>query len=161
LTGQAMDFIASCLKIQSLRGEVLEVGSFDVNGSPRKLFADCKRFPKYTGMDMREGPGVDLIANAQSIPLPDESVDVIVCAEMLEHDSAFWVSLAEMYRVLRTGGHLIATTVSFLFKQHDYPKDYWRFSKEGLQAAIEGAGFPSVVTAENAGWRCVFAVAQK
>lgn len=100
----------------------LEVGSLDVNGSVRRLFSG-----PYTGLDMRDGPGVDLVGPAQSLPFPDASFDCVVSTEMLEHDIEFWASLAEMGRVLRSGGHLLLTTRGNGFGEHNEPSDYWRF----------------------------------
>ena len=37
--------------------KVLEVGSLDINGSIRDLFQNCE----YTGIDLGEGKGVDVI----------------------------------------------------------------------------------------------------
>jgi SAM-dependent methyltransferase len=101
---------------------VLEVGSYDENGSVRRLF----RGP-YLGIDSRPGPGVDTVMDGNLLQLEDESVDVVVSTEMLEHDRFWWRSVEEMGRVLRPGGHLLLTTRSPGFPRHDYPADYWRF----------------------------------
>jgi SAM-dependent methyltransferase len=100
----------------------LEVGSLDVNGSVRALFSGT-----YIGLDMREGPGVDIVGTAAALPFPDASFDCIVSTEMLEHDPSPWNSMAEMGRVLRPGGRLIITTRGNGFGEHLEPSDYWRF----------------------------------
>jgi len=54
-------------------------------------------------------PGVaDLVLNIEALDLPDRSVDVIICNQVLEHvdDSK---ALAEMFRVLSPGGTLLIT----------------------------------------------------
>lgn len=102
-------------------GRTLELGSRDVNGSVRKLFTG-----EYTGIDHEHGPGVDVVMSASSLGFPDASFDTVVSTSMLEHDPAFWRTLPEVARVLRTGGHFILTTVSVPFPVHDEP-DYWRF----------------------------------
>ena len=38
---------------------VLDIGSYDINGSYRKLFAQTK--VKYIGLDIEKGPNVDLV----------------------------------------------------------------------------------------------------
>jgi SAM-dependent methyltransferase len=101
---------------------VLEVGALDVNGSVR----DCFSGP-YIGVDMRDGPGVDQVANAHDLPFGDATFDVVVSTETLEHDDAYWLSLAEMGRVLRPGGQLLVTTRGNACSEHDFPSDYWRF----------------------------------
>lgn len=102
----------------------LEVGSLDVNGSVRSLF----RGP-YVGIDMRAGPGVDVVGTADKLPFPDDAFDVVVTTEMLEHDPSFWLSMAEMGRVLRPGGHLLLTTRGNGFGEHNEPSDYFRYMR--------------------------------
>lgn len=108
-------------------GSVLEVGSYDVNGSVRALFGG-----EYVGVDMREGPGVDKVAKASALPFDDDTFDTVVSTEMLEHDPTFWLSLPEMARVLKPGGYLLITARGNGFPTHDFPADYWRFSPEAF-----------------------------
>lgn len=120
---------------------VLEVGSLNVNGTVRELFGS-----DYIGVDMRDGPGVDMVAEAHKLPFEDESFDVVISTEMLEHDAQFWLSLPEMGRVLRpAGGVLILTTRSNGFPEHGFPEDYWRFmpNSVGLLAALAGCDLVS------------------
>lgn len=120
----------------------LEVGSLDVNGSVRPLFRGT-----YVGVDMRAGPGVDVVATADALPFVDASFDVVVSTEMLEHDPAPWLSLPEMGRVLRAGGHLILTTRGNGFGEHDEPSDYWRFLPAARSRLLELAGCSPVAMA--------------
>ena len=113
----------------------LEVGSLDVNGSVRGLFNGS-----YLGVDMRAGPGVDVVATADKLPVEDASCEVVVSTEMLEHDPSFWLSLAEMRRVLRKGGHLILTTRGNGFGEHNEPSDYWRFMPAAMPRLLDMAG---------------------
>ena len=48
------------------QAKVLEVGALDINGSVRKLFTDCD----YTGVDIAEGPGIDLACPGQLLAFP-------------------------------------------------------------------------------------------
>jgi SAM-dependent methyltransferase len=112
--------------------KVLEVGSLDVNGSVRGLFTG-----EYTGIDMREGRGVDIVGMAHDLPFEANAFDCIVSTEMLEHDPAFWVSLAEMGRVLHPGGHLLLTTRGNGFGEHNEPSDYWRFMPASMPLLLD------------------------
>lgn len=119
-------WVADTVGIEGLAGlSALEVGALDVNGSVRDFFTGA-----YVGVDMREGPGVDTVANAHALPFEDASFGVVVSTEMIEHDDAFWLSLAEMGRVLEPGGHLLLTSRGIACSQHDFPADYWRFTPE-------------------------------
>lgn len=122
----------------------LEVGSLDVNGSVRGLFTGA-----YVGVDMRDGPSVDVVALGSALPFPDASFDVVVSTELLEHDAAWWVSIAEMRRVLRPGGHLLITTRGNGFGEHGYPYDYWRFMPQSIGIILELADCDPVATSED------------
>jgi len=118
---------------------VLEVGSYDVNGSVRAFFHG-----PYVGVDARVGPGVDVACWAQALPFTDDRFDVVVSTEMLEHDPLFWVSLPEMKRVLRPGGHLMLSARGFGFGKHDIPHDYWRFTVEGMRSLFDWTGLTEI-----------------
>ena len=57
---------------------VLEIGSYDVNGSIRSLF-DTEH---YVGVDLVAGPGVDVVADGQSVDYPDATFDVVLSCEV-------------------------------------------------------------------------------
>ena len=60
--------------------------------------------------------------DAQAIPYPDESFDAVVANHMLYHVPDPLIAIAEIRRVLRPGGHLIATTVG---EGHLYELGNW------------------------------------
>lgn len=109
--------------------DVLEVGSFDVNGSVRDA-AQQYAPRRYVGVDIAEGPGVDAVCSAGELvkAFGESSFDVVVSTEMLEHVPNWKSAITEMKRVLRPGGSLILTTRSPGFSLHGYPADFWRFS---------------------------------
>jgi SAM-dependent methyltransferase len=127
-----MTWVASEVVQHGLAGTTLEVGSLDVNGSVRGLFGD-----DYTGVDFRDGAGVDRVMDAHALDFPDASFDTVISTEMLEHDSAFWLSLAEMGRVLKAGGDLILTTRGNGFPRHSHPHDYWRFMADSAGLILD------------------------
>ena len=122
----------------------LEVGSLDVNGSVRGWFEG-----PYVGVDARSGPGVDVVMDGHHLLYDDQTYDVVVSTEMLEHDPAFWLSLTEMGRVLRPGGHLLLTTRGNCFGRHDHPADYWRFMPDAGPLLLELASCDVVITEED------------
>lgn len=145
-----------------MRGEVLEVGALDVNGNPRGHFADRTRFETYTGVDMRAGPQVDYVMNAQQLEFPDSTFGVVVDAERMEHDDKFWLSCAEEFRVLKPGGHIVVTTRSWNgFPPHDHPSDYWRFMDHGIEALLRSCGFEVLELAYGENSQAIFAVGRK
>lgn len=128
MTGPVMIFVQSVKDKHSIKGNVLDVGSLDVNGCLRPIFEDSN----YIGLDMRAGDNVDVVANAHNISSEDNFFDCVCCVEMLEHDEDFFRSITEMKRVLKPGGWLIIATPSIGFSYHPYPKDYWRFTEDSF-----------------------------
>jgi SAM-dependent methyltransferase len=132
-----MEFVGECVKDYGLGRvgfSVLEIGSLDLNGSVRLLFAG-----DYTGIDRKEGDGVDLVMDGHALDFLDHQFDVVVSTSALEHDPEFWRTLAEVRRVLRPGGYFILTTVSWGFFEHDKP-DYYRFMPDVYPLLMELAG---------------------
>ena len=57
---------------------VIEMGSLNVNGTVRDFYANVDR---YVGVDLSEGPGVDLVSHTEEVDFPENSFDVAVSAE--------------------------------------------------------------------------------
>jgi SAM-dependent methyltransferase len=165
MTPACLGWVEACVRKSPAQGEVLELGSMNCNGTPRSIFTDPSRFPsrftKYVGVDMRAGLDVDVIANSNFLPFPDNSFDTLVCCEMLEHDLAFWFTFNEAYRVLRPGGIIIVTTRANGFPRHDYPSDYYRFSQEALGHLLLSFGFTNVGAREDDTDQGTFGIGQK
>ena len=89
-------------------------------------------FPRRIAVDLNPGAGVQLRADAHTLPFLDGSFDVVLCTEVLEHLPEPQRAIDEMYRVLQPGGQLLLTT-RFLFPIHDAPHDYFRYTKYGLR----------------------------
>lgn len=64
-------------------------------------------------------------------PIADNSIDAIVCMEVLEHVTNPVKAISEMRRVLKDGGIIIGST-PFIFPIHDAPNDFFRYTKFGL-----------------------------
>lgn len=134
----------------------VELGSRNINGGVRGLFTGG-----FVGVDMVPGPGVDMVARCDDLPLADESFDVVVSTEMLEHDPFFWLSLAEMTRVLAPGGHLLLTTRGIGFPFHEYPSDYWRFTEQAIGHLFDTNGLTIVEVTADPEQSGVFGLAVK
>lgn len=141
-----LQWVAEKVRQHCLGGDVLEVGSLNVNGSVRPLLAGAK---SYMGVDFQPGPGVDQVMNAHALQLPDASFDLVVSTEMLEHDDEFWVSVREMSRVLRRGGHLLLTARGNGFMPHEYPDDFWRFMPSAFPKLFRLAGCAVIEVRED------------
>jgi SAM-dependent methyltransferase len=79
---------------------VLEVGSLDINGSVRDMFSSCN----YVGVDIGNGPGVDLVCSGHELAFPDNSFDTVVSAECFEHNPFWRETFVNMSRMLKSDG---------------------------------------------------------
>lgn len=112
---QAYEFVAAA-KIAFVEGEpeqVVELGSYNVNGSVRPLFERSH----YIGVDSRPGKGVDIVADATEWA-EAENVDVVITTEMLEHCTKPKAVIANARKVLKAGGLFIATMAAPERKPH-------------------------------------------
>ena len=83
---------------------VLDVGSRNVNGTNRHLFAHCF----YYGIDATKGPNVDEVVIAHRFQ--GSGFDVAISTEMLEHDPFAYATIYHLAAsVLKPNGLLIFT----------------------------------------------------
>lgn len=88
--------------------KVLDIGSLDINGNNRFLFTDCD----YFGLDVGEGPNVDIISVGHQYDAPDETFDTIISTEVFEHDMFYEDTIKNIIRMLKPGGAFIFTCAS-------------------------------------------------
>jgi SAM-dependent methyltransferase len=104
---------------------VLDAGAG--SGKYRLLFTHCD----YRAHDFGHEPGtigkytaLDYESDIVAIPVPDGSIDVVLCTEVLEHVPEPLLAVREFARILRAGGTLLLTAPlgSFL---HQEPFHYY------------------------------------
>ncbi len=117
---------------------VLEVGSRDVNGSVRDYIESLSP-SEYIGCDIEAGGGVDEICDVENLvdKYGNNSFDVVISTEMLEHVEDWKSAINNMKDVLKVGGIIIITTRSPGFEKHENPNDYWRFTKRDMEKIFE------------------------
>jgi len=117
---------------------LLDVGSYDVNGTYRDL---CQRLGyQYTGLDIVPGPNVNIVApDPYRFPLADANYAVVICGQTLEHVPKPWLFVPELARVLQPGGLLVVGT-HHVYPLHRHPVDCWRFLPDGMQVLFDEAG---------------------
>lgn len=116
---------------------VVDIGSYDVNGSYRSLFADPAW--SYCGIDLEAGPGVDVVLQSPyRLPFKSGSIDLVISGQAFEHIEYFWMTWLEMVRVLKPGGMVFLIAPS-RGPEHRYPQDCWRFYPDGYRALAKFA----------------------
>lgn len=116
----------------------LRVLDFGCGGSPyRSLFPKAN----YNRADCAGIANLDYVINAEgAIDETDNTFDLILSTQVLEHvpDPAGY--LAEARRLLKPGGLLLCSTHGS-FEDHACPDDFWRWTSEGLRRTLIAAGF--------------------
>jgi SAM-dependent methyltransferase len=86
---------------------------------------------------------VDLFGDAYRIPVDDGAFDSALCTSVLEHLEEPEQALRECHRVLKPGGVAIYSA-PFIWHLHEEPRDFYRYSKYGLDYLFRKAGFELV-----------------
>lgn len=112
--------------------KVLDLGSYNVNGCYRELMSD--EF-EYCGIDIEEGPNVDIVLEDAYHwkQLESDSYDVVLSGQAFEHIEYPWISMKELCRVLKPDG-ILCIIAPHTAREHKYPFDCWRFYSDGLPA---------------------------
>lgn len=158
-------WVSATLAHESVTGlDVLEVGSYDVNGSVRPLF-EAYGPATYTGVDQAAGPGVDKVVSCYDLTYTfgPAAFDVVVSTEMLEHVTDWREACGELVEVVAETGLLMLTTRSVGFPYHAHPNDWWRYSVHGIAEMLREAGMVDFTVSPDPDPRSpgVFAVARK
>jgi len=161
--GSVMQFLRERIAPDEIRGlELLEVGSQDVNGSPREVLVP--HGPKrYVGVDFVHARSVDIVMDVKDLTtyFGLDCFGVVVSTEMLEHAQDWRGAVAQMKAVLRPGGLLVVTTRGPGFPYHGFPHDYWRYTVEDFRKIFADMQILELVPDTDPGSPGVFLKARK
>jgi len=79
--------------------DVLDIGSLDINGNNRYLFENYT----YTGVDIGEGPNVDIVSKGHEYKVT-KHYDVVISTECFEHDQHWKETIKNCIDLLKPGG---------------------------------------------------------
>jgi SAM-dependent methyltransferase len=134
-------------RLQTNRLELLDVGC----GSRPYKHIFTPHVVRSVGLDVAEGPAVDVVGSADALPFDDESFDCVLCTQVLEHVEHPAAVVSEAHRVLRHEGVAFMSTHG-IARYHPNPNDYWRWTKAGLQRLFTtAAGWADVEVYANGG----------
>lgn len=118
--------------------KILEIGSRQEKN--QKQLANLRSLfygSVYIGADMRPGPGVDKIADAEKLPFSVNSFDLVLCLETFEHARKPWLLAKEIERVSAKHGLAIISSQQN-FPLHMHPSDFFRYTPYGLISFFDG-----------------------
>ena len=106
----------------------LDAGNWGLNlGS-----GTTRHHPQLINLDIQDSANVDVLNLGTELPFKNDSLDLVISQEVLEHIDDPWHTISEVYRVLRPGGKFYCQ-VPFVIGFHPGPCDYWRFSRQALE----------------------------
>jgi len=137
------------------RGTLLDVGCGEKPYAP----LTAPHVDRHIGLDhpatQHATGAVDLFAVAYETGLADASIDTVLCTSVLEHLEEPGRAVEEMARVLKPGGHLILSAPQY-WHLHEAPRDFYRFTRHGLEHLLAGAGLDVLEVAPLAGFTVTF-----
>lgn len=112
-----------------------EINILDV--APEKHLGAKEHFKNATikTLDIDPNSDADYIAdlcNTTTSIISDNTFDIVICAEVLEHTNNPFNVVNELERILKPGG-LVCVSTPFNFRIHGPLPDNWRFTIHGLK----------------------------
>lgn len=116
-------------------GIVLDVGGKKSNsrGDFRPPFEQVN---EWLFLNNDKGSNPDILANLPNVPIKDNTVDVVLCTEVIEYIHDYQKMLSEVSRVLKENGVLLLSA-PFLCSMHgDSKYDYYRLTESLLNKEL-------------------------
>ncbi|KKR21171.1 MAG: Methylase involved in ubiquinone/menaquinone biosynthesis [Parcubacteria group bacterium GW2011_GWE2_39_37] len=108
-----------------------------------------KQADEYIGIDIKGGGHfnqakfVDRYFDGLNIPFAENSFDLIICTQVLEHSENPIGLLKEMNRALKKDGQLYLT-MPFVWNEHETPFDFRRFTRFEHERIIKQTNFSEI-----------------
>lgn len=126
-----------------LGGKLLDIGC----GEKWKQDLIGHTVDQYLGLDhpgtAHDSSSVDRFGTAYDIPAEDGEFDSVICTSVLEHLEEPAQALRECRRILKTGGHALFTMPQS-WHIHEEPRDFYRYTRYGLEYLFEQSGLSIV-----------------
>jgi hypothetical protein len=116
------------LHVNCIHPKILIIGGGEI-GNGMENFYDTY-IDNILSFDIYYSNNIDFIADAHSIPVVDDTFDVVIIQAVLEHVVNPAKVVNEIYRVLRNGGCVYAET-PFLQNIHEGAYDFTRYTNSG------------------------------
>ncbi len=88
----------------------------------------------------------NIVGNAENLKeiIKDETQDLVMAVELLEHTQHFWDVINEIIRICKIGGYIFITCPSFNYPKHEYPIDLWRIGPNALTSFFPTSNFKTI-----------------
>ena len=103
-------------RFPTLMDKVVDIGSMDINGGPHTIAK--KMANEYLGIDIGEGPNVDVICSAHKVEYPSNYFSCAMSSQCFEHNPLWRESLVNMIRMTNPGGLIVFSCSGTGFGEH-------------------------------------------
>jgi len=119
---------------------VLEIGPDGFPSAYRAAVEAGSATPaEWHTLDIFEDARLTYVAESEyRFPIADDSYDVVVSGQVIEHVRKTWVWIKEVARVCKPGG-IVITINPVSWPYHEAPIDCWRVFPEGMKALYDEA----------------------
>ena len=146
----------------SLRKQIKKFAEFVKGGDLIDIGCGEKPYEKY--FNVAKYIGIEIIGGSHdeakknqnmyydgvNLPFENQSIDWILCTEVLEHVAEPSAFLGECNRVLKNSGGIILSTPQ-TWGLHEEPFDFYRYTKYGLKYLLEKNGFSVISSVQTTG----------
>ncbi len=123
---------------------VLEIGPDGFPSTFQTLAGN--QINKWDSLDIFDEPRLTFpSSDPYAFAIPDNSYDIVMSAQVIEHVRKPWIWMAELSRVTKPGGLVVTINpVSWIF--HEAPIDCWRIYPDGMKALYEHASLTVIMS---------------
>lgn len=131
-----------------LKNKVLDLGSGEQPYAPIVKARTAQYF--CIDVTISDSKKPDVRGDSLSLPFKDDSIDTILCTQVLEHVRKPFDLFQQVSRVLKEDGYLILTAPQ-AWPLHEEPYDFFRYTKYGLAELAESNNLKVVKLEERGG----------
>jgi SAM-dependent methyltransferase len=131
-----------------LKGRLMDFGC----GS--KPYKSLFNVEEYLGVDFvneghpHDNEQIDVYYDGVRLPFDDNTFDSVLCSEVFEHIFNLPEIIDELNRVLKKDGKILITC-PFLWKEHELPHDFARYTLFALENMLQKRGFKVIVKSKS------------
>lgn len=128
------DFTDEKMQLLARYPMVLDIGGGEPLSKWLKPYRPLFKDVDYKSFDFDASTGADVVGDIHAIPLPDGSVDAIICASVLEHVRDPIRAMGELRRILKPGGAMffyVPSIYPYHARKGAYP-DTWRYFEDTM-----------------------------
>lgn len=142
-------------------GKLVDIGCGD-----KPFFKHLKdRVEEYIGVDhpdtMHSKSAIDTLASVYNMPFKNNTFDTAILTQVIEHLEDPENALIEINRIMKPGGKLFISW-PFLYPIHEAPRDFYRYTKFGMEHLAKKTGFDIIKLKSSSGfWITLFGFISK